>query len=239
MFSIPLFLQGATDSATGAASNTAAASGIIETTKEITLWEMIASGGWYIMVPMGIMSVIMIYISIERFLAINKAARGENSFMQKVKEYIHDGKLDAARNLCTTTDNPYARMVEKGISKIGKPLKDIEASIENVGKVEVSKLEKGVSLLATIAGAAPMIGFLGTVIGMIMTFNEMRVDGQVEIEALSGGIMMAMVTTVAGLVIGIISYVMYNMLVAKVGDVIAKMESTSLDFLDLLDEPGK
>jgi biopolymer transport protein ExbB len=130
-------------------------------------------------------------------------------------------------------------MVEKGISKIGKPLKDIEASIENVGKIEVAKLEKGVSLLATISGAAPMLGFLGTVIGMIITFNEMRIQGTVEIDALSGGIMMAMVTTVAGLVIGIFAYIMYNTLVAKVGDVIAKMESTTLEFLDMLDEPGK
>jgi biopolymer transport protein ExbB len=191
------------------------------------------------MIPMGIMSVMLIYIAIERFLAINKAARGENSFISKVREYVHEGKLDAARNLCNTTDNPYARMVEKGISKIGKPLKDIEASIENVGKIEVAKLEKGVSLLATISGAAPMLGFLGTVIGMIITFNEMRIQGTVEIDALSGGIMMAMVTTVAGLVIGIFAYIMYNTLVAKVGDVIAKMESTTLEFLDMLDEPGK
>ncbi|MFN3341767.1 MAG: MotA/TolQ/ExbB proton channel family protein [Flavobacteriales bacterium] len=237
MFNIPILAQ--TDLGEAASTAVSGATGIIETTKEITLWEMIQAGGWYIMVPMAIMSVLLIYISIERFLAINKAARGENSFMQKVKEYIHEGKIDAARNLCATTDNPYARMVEKGITKIGKPLKDIEASIENVGKVEVSKLEKGVSLLATIAGAAPMIGFLGTVIGMIMTFNEMRIDGQVEIQALSGGIMMAMVTTVAGLILGIFSYIMYNMLVAKVGDVISKMETTSLEFLDLLDEPGK
>lgn len=237
MFNIPILAQA--DLGEAASTAVSGATGIIETTKEITLWEMIQAGGWYIMVPMAIMSVLLIYISIERFLAINKAARGENSFMQKVKEYIHEGKIDAARNLCATTDNPYARMVEKGITKIGKPLKDIEASIENVGKVEVSKLEKGVSLLATIAGAAPMIGFLGTVIGMIMTFNEMRIDGQVEIQALSGGIMMAMVTTVAGLILGIFSYIMYNMLVAKVGDVISKMETTSLEFLDLLDEPGK
>jgi len=212
---------------------------LVEKTTEITLWEMIASGGWYIMIPMGIMSVMLIYIAIERFLAINKAARGENSFISKVREYVHEGKLDAARNLCNTTDNPYARMVEKGISKIGKPLKDIEASIENVGKIEVAKLEKGVSLLATISGAAPMLGFLGTVIGMIITFNEMRIQGTVEIDALSGGIMMAMVTTVAGLVVGIFAYIMYNTLVAKVGDVIAKMESTTLEFLDMLDEPGK
>lgn len=191
------------------------------------------------MIPMGILSILLVYIAIERFMAIQKAARGESSFMQKVREYIIDGKLDAARNLCATTDNPYARMVEKGITKIGKPLKDIEASIENVAKIEVYRLEKGVSVLAIIAGAAPMIGFLGTVIGMIITFNEMRTSAGVKIEALSGGIMMAMVTTVVGLILGIIAYVMYNTLVAKVQTVISKMETTSIEFLDLLDEPGK
>ena len=239
MFNIPLFAQVTEGPGPDAIPVENAASGIALVTKDITLWDMIASGGWYIMIPMGILSVVMIYISIERFIAIQKAARGENSFMTKVKEYIHDGKIDAARNLCATTDNPYARMVEKGISKIGRPLKDIETSIENVAKIEVFRLEKGVTLLATVAGAAPMIGFLGTVIGMIMTFNEMRTSGSVEIEALSGGIMMAMVTTVVGLIIGIIAYMMYNTLSAKIQNVISKMETTSLAFLDLLDEPGK
>ena len=159
--------------------------------------------------------------------------------MQKVRAFILEGKLDSARGLCASTNTPYARMIEKGISKIGKPLKDIEASIENVAKVEVYKLEKGVSLLATIAGAGPMIGFLGTVLGMIITFNEMRIQGKIEIEHLSGGIMMAMVTTVVGLIIGIFAYIMYNTLVAKMQTVISNMETTSLEFIDLLDEPGK
>lgn len=238
MIQIPLILQIAVDSAakTGQAATEA---GITPTTKEITLWEMIASGGWYIMIPMGLLSIMMIYISIERFIAIQKASRGEDSFMQKVKSFILEGKIDSARGLCASTNTPYARMIEKGISKIGKPLKDIEASIENVAKVEVYKLEKGVSLLATIAGAAPMIGFLGTVLGMVITFNEMRVLGKIEIENLSGGIMMAMVTTVVGLIIGIFAYIMYNTLVAKMQKVISNMETTSLEFIDLLDEPGK
>lgn len=238
MFNIPLFLQIIEDSVP-TMTNGDVTSGINVTTKDITLWNMIAAGGWYIMIPMGILSVLLVYIAIERFIAIQKASRGESSFMSQVKMYIHEGKIDAARNLCATTDNPYARMVEKGISKIGKPLKDIEASIENVAKIEVFRLEKGVSLLATIAGAAPMIGFLGTVLGMIFTFNDMRTSGTVEIEMLSGGIMMAMITTVVGLILGILAYVMYNTLSAKIQNVISKMETTAIDFLDLLDEPGK
>lgn len=212
--------------------------GIIEGSQEYTLWEMLASGGWYIMIPMGVLSIIMVYIGIERYLAITKAQRGETSFMTKVREYIHDGKLDAARNLCSTTDSPIARMIEKGISKIGKPMDDIKASIENIGKVEVYRLEKGVSILATIAGAAPMIGFLGTVIGMVQTFQSLRVNGM-DIGPLSEGMMMAMITTVVGLVIGIFAFMLYNMFVTKINNVIHKMESSSIEFLDLLDEPGK
>ncbi len=212
--------------------------GIVEGTQEYTLWEMLASGGWYIMIPMGILSIIMVYIGIERYLAITKAQRGETSFMTKVREYIHDGKLDAARNLCSTTDSPIARMIEKGISKIGKPMDDIKASIENIGKVEVYRLEKGVSILATIAGVAPMIGFLGTVIGMVQTFQSLRVNGM-DIGPLSEGMMMAMITTVVGLVIGIFAFMLYNMFVTKINNVIHKMESSSIEFLDLLDEPGK
>jgi biopolymer transport protein ExbB len=237
MIQIPLFAQ-VTESG-NAGGVTTAAKAAAAGTKDVTLWEMIASGGWYIMIPMAVLSILLVYIAIERFMAIQKAVRGESTFMKQVREYIVDGKLDAARNLCATTDNPYARMVEKGISKIGRPLKDIEASVENVAKIEIFRLEKGVSLLATIAGAAPMIGFLGTVIGMIITFNEMRVSPSIKIEALSGGIMMAMVTTVVGLIIGIIAYIMYNTLVSKVQTVISKMETTSIEFLDLLDEPGK
>lgn len=243
MFNLPLFLQETLEAVSEtpgiSEAGSAVETGIDVTTRDVTLWEMIASGGWYIMIPMGILSVLMIYISIERFLAIQKASKGEGTFMANVRSYIVEGKLDAARSICATTNTPYARMIEKGISKIGKPLKDIEASIENVGKIEVYKMEKGISVLATVAGAAPMIGFLGTVLGMIFTFNEMRTSGQVEIEQLSGGIMMAMVTTVVGLVLGIISYIMYNTLSAKISNVISKMETTALEFLDLLDEPGK
>jgi biopolymer transport protein ExbB len=210
---------------------------VIET---ISIWQLIVDGGWYIMGPLGIMSIIAFYIIIERSLAIRRALKEDKDFMNKIKDYIHEGKIDSARNLCAQSTSPVSRMLDKGISRIGKPLKDIEVSIENAGKLEVYQLEKGLTVLATISGAAPMIGFLGTVIGMIVTFHTMKISGAgVEISALSGGIMQAMVTTVAGLVIGIIAYVAYNTLVARVGKVIQNMEATTIAFMDVLDSPAK
>ena len=206
----------------------------------ISIWQLIVDGGWYIMGPMGIMSLMAFYIIIERSLAIRRALREEKDFMNKIKDYLHEGKIDSARNLCAQTSSPISRMLDKGISRIGKPLKDIEVSIENAGKLEIYQLEKGLSVLATIAGAAPMLGFLGTVIGMIVTFHTMKISGAgVEISALSGGIMQAMVTTVAGLVVGIIAYVAYNTLVARVTKVIQNMEATTIAFMDVLDSPAK
>ncbi len=206
---------------------------------KISILELIAGGGWYIMIPLGILSVIAIYIFIERFLAIRKVEKEDPNFMNQVKDFIANGKIDSAMSLCKDTLSPFARMIEKGILRIGKPLGDISAAVENVGKLEIYKLEKSLSTLATIAGAAPMIGFLGTVIGMINTFHEMYTAGNsVEIDQLSGGIMQAMVTTAAGLVIGIIAYVGYNVLVAKVEKVVYKMEATTIEFMDLLQEPA-
>jgi biopolymer transport protein ExbB len=210
---------------------------VIET---ISIWQLIVDGGWYIMGPMGIMSIMAFYIIIERSLAIRRALKEDKDFMSKIKDYIHEGKIDSARNLCAQSTSPISRMLDKGISRIGKPLKDIEVSIENAGKLEIYQLEKGLSVLATIAGAAPMLGFLGTVIGMIITFHTMKISGAgVEISALSGGIMQAMVTTVAGLVVGIIAYVAYNTLVARVTKVIQNMEATTIAFMDVLDSPAK
>lgn len=210
---------------------------VIET---ISIWQLIVDGGWYIMGPMGIMSIMAFYIIIERSLAIRRALKEDKDFMSKIKDYIHEGKIDSARNLCAQNTSPISRMLDKGISRIGKPLKDIEVSIENAGKLEIYQLEKGLSVLATIAGAAPMLGFLGTVIGMIITFHTMKISGAgVEISALSGGIMQAMVTTVAGLVVGIIAYVAYNTLVARVTKVIQNMEATTIAFMDVLDSPAK
>lgn len=223
------------------AATTAAASidGNLPAQETLSILQLFMDGGWYIMFPLVFLSIISIYIFIERYFAIQKASKSELNFMNNIKDFIHDGKIDAAKALCRSTDTPTAKMVEKGVSRIGKPLGDISAAIENVGKLEIYKLEKTLATLATVAGAAPMIGFLGTVIGMIFTFHEMKISGNgVEISQLSGGIMQAMVTTVAGLVVGIVAYIAYNLLVAKVEKVVYKLEVTSIEFMDLLQEPA-
>lgn len=210
------------------------------TEETISIWELLAGGGWYIMIPLAVLSVLAIYIFAERWMAISKAAKEDKDFMNRIKDYVSDGKLEAARSFCQSSNTPIGRMLDKGVARIGKPMDDVSASIENVGKLEVYKLEKGLALLATVAGAAPMIGFLGTVIGMITTFHAMKISGSgVEISELSGGIMQAMVTTVTGLIIGIIAYIAYNTLVVKVDKVIHRMEARSIEFIDLLEEPGK
>jgi len=164
----------------------------------------------------------------------------EAPFMAQIRSYVTTGDLNGAKSLCSKTDSPVARMIEKGIMRIGKPLDDISASIENAGKLEIYKLERNLSSLATIAGAAPMIGFLGTVTGMVITFREMAYSGNgVEIGAMAGGIMQAMVTTVGGLIVGIVAYIAFNYMVARVEKVIHRMEASTIDFLDLLQEPGK
>lgn len=237
---IPLFTQIEQTAREVLEQQAAAATPTEPVMETISIWQLIVDGGWYIMGPMGIMSLMAFYIIIERSLAIRRALKEEKDFMSKIRDYIHEGKIDSARNLCAQTSSPISRMLDKGISRIGKPLKDIEVSIENAGKLEVYQLEKGLSLLATIAGAAPMLGFLGTVIGMIVTFHTMKISGAgVEISALSGGIMQAMVTTVAGLVVGIIAYVAYNTLVARVTKVVQNMEATTIAFMDVLDSPAK
>ena len=206
----------------------------------LSVWELIKMGGWYIMGPLGLMSLIAVYIIIERSMAIRRALRDEKDFMAKIRDYIHEGKIDSARNLCQTSNTPVARMLEKGINRIGKPLKDIEVSIENQGKLEVYQLESGLPIIATVSGAAPMIGFLGTVIGMVVTFHTMEVSGAgVELSKLSGGMMQAMITTVAGLIIGIPAYVGYNLLTARINKVVQKMEQRTIEFMEVLDSPAK
>ena len=230
-----LLLQGTINAANEAAEN------ISEESKEVTvsILDLLMEGGWYIMIPLALLSIIAIYIFFERTFAITKALKEEKDFMNKIKDYIHDGKLDSAKNLCSTSHTPIARMLGKGIARIGKPLKDISASIENVGKLEIYSLEKNLSLLATIAGVAPMIGFLGTVSGMVQVFVQMEVAGSVEVQDISAGTKQAMVTTIVGLIVGIIAYMAYNYLVGKVSKVIHKMEASSIEFIDILEEPGK
>jgi len=235
-----MFLPQLNDLSEGGEQSIQQIDAIIQTEETLSIMELIIGAGWYIMVPLGILGFIAIYITIERYLAIKKANKIDRDFMDRIRDYITEGKMDAAKDYCANQKTPMARMLEKGISKIGRSMKEISVSIENVGKLEIFKLEKGLSTLATISGAAPMIGFLGTVIGMIVTFHAMKISGQgIEIADLSGGIMQAMVTTVAGLIIGIIAYIAYNYLVSKVDKVINKMEAVSVDFLDLLDEPVK
>lgn len=195
-------------------------------------------GGW-IMIPILLLSVIAVYIFFDRYFAIKRAGRVDVSLMEKVKAYIMTGKIDAAIALCRSNSNPAARMIEKGISRIGRPLADVNAAIENVGNLEISKLEKGLPMLASVAGGAPMIGFLGTVMGMIQAFYDMSNAGNnIDVTLLSTGIYQAMVTTVAGLIVGIIAYFAYNILVSNVEKVVFTMEATTSDFMDLLNEPA-
>ncbi len=205
----------------------------------LSILELLVGGGWYIMGPLGILSVLAVYIFIERFRAIQTAEKADPNFVNQIKDLVYEGKVDAAKDLCKKHNSVYSRMVEKGVMRIGKPLQDITTAIENVAKLEVYRLEQSLSTMATIAGAAPMIGFLGTVIGMISTFHAMYTSGNsVELDQLSGGIMQAMVTTAAGLVIGIIAYVGYNLLVSKLDKVTYKMEQVTIEFTDMLQEPA-
>jgi biopolymer transport protein ExbB len=198
----------------------------------------LAIQGGFMMIPIAICWVIAIYLFIERILTINKANMDPGIFMGRVKELVLRGDINGARLLCSQNDSPVGRMIEKGISRIGSPLKTIEASIENLAKIEVFKLEKNLPTIATIAGAAPMMGFLGTVIGMIEAFIAIsQEEGSVSPKLLSSGIYTAMITTVAGLVVGIMAYLAYNYLVTRVAKVIHKMEYTSIEFIDLLQEP--
>ena len=203
-----------------------------------SLIEMALKGGW-IMIPLLLLSILAIYIFGERWWAIRKASQIDENFMRNIHDYIHEGKIKAAINLCQSQETPIARLIEKGIERIGRPLNDIQTAVENMGNVEVARLEKGLPMLATIAGGAPMIGFLGTVIGMIQAFYNMSQAGSnVDITLLSGGIYTAMVTTVAGLIVGIIAYFGYNYLVARIDNIVYKMESNTIEFMDLLHEPA-
>lgn len=204
----------------------------------MSYWELAMKGGW-VMVPIILLSVIAVYIFFERFFAIKKAAQIDTNFMNRIRDYIHDGKVDNARTLCQSYDNPTARMIEKGVQRIGRPLADINGAIENTGKLEIYKLEKGLPTLATVAGGAPMIGFLGTVMGMIRAFYDMSMAGNnVDVGLLSNGIYTALITTVAGLIVGIVAYFAYNTLVARVEKVVNKLEANTTEFIDLLNEPA-
>jgi biopolymer transport protein ExbB len=208
-------------------------------TADLSLFDLALKGGW-VMLPIALISIVAVYIFVERYFAINNASKIDTNFMNRIKDYIHDGKLESAQALCHSTTNPLAKMIEKGISRIGRPLNDVSAAIENIGKLEIHKLERGLALLATCSGAAPMLGFLGTVIGMVQSFyNIARSGSNIDVAILSDGIYTALITTVFGLIVGIISYVAYNILISRVEMVIFKLEGNTTEFMDLLNEPVK
>jgi biopolymer transport protein ExbB len=207
----------------------------------LSIWSLLTSGGiggQVIILVLFILLFMALFLYFERIMAINKASKIDSSFMNNIKMNISSGKIDNAKRICAQTDSPVARLIEKGISRIGKPLEDINTAIENAGTLELYKLEKNTSMLATISGAGPMIGFLGTVVGMILAFHKMASGGgQIEVGALAEGIYTAMTTTVVGLIVGIIAYIGYNHLVVKTNKVVNQMEANAVDFLDLLNEP--
>ncbi len=206
---------------------------------EMNLWDMAVKGGW-IMIVLAALSVLCFYILFERNYVIRKAGKEDPTFMDRIKDYIQSGEIKAAVAYCRAVDTPSARMIEKGISRLGRPANDVQAAIENVGNFEVAKLEKGLTIMATIAGGAPMIGFLGTVTGMVKAFFEMANAGNnIDITLLSGGIYEAMITTVGGLIVGIIAMFAYNYLVTLVDGVVNKMEGKTMAFMDLLEEPSQ
>ncbi len=208
-----------------------------EATKEnIGLLDLLLKGG-YMMIPLYLLFVLAIFIFIQKLITLNKAAKTPSHLMDQVKVLVQSGQIDKAKMLCAGENTPVANMIAKGIERIGSPLKNIEVSIENVGKIEIYKLEKNLGLLATVSGAAPMIGFLGTVTGMIQAFISIaQEEGNVSPKLLSSGIYEAMITTAAGLVVGIIAYLGYNYLVTQVSKLVHNMEYTSIEFIDLLQD---
>ncbi|HQI43986.1 MAG TPA: MotA/TolQ/ExbB proton channel family protein [Dysgonamonadaceae bacterium] len=204
----------------------------------INAFDLALKGGW-LMIILLILLLLSVYVLIERLLVLRDAGKEDDSFMNRIKDYIHEGKIDSAQALCKKTDTPSARMVEKGISRLGRPMSDITQAIENVGNIEISKLEKGLPLLATTAAGAPMIGFLGTVTGMVKAFMSMANAGaNVDVTHLSTGIYEALITTVGGLIVGIIALFAYNYLTTQIKGIVNKMEMRLMEFMDILNEPA-
>ncbi len=206
--------------------------------ESLSLWDLCLSGGW-IMIVLAVLLLAGVYITIERAIIVAKASRQDETFMKRIRDYIHDGEIDAAKELCRNSDTPYGRLIGKGISRIGRPMNDVLVTIENTGNMEIASLSKGLPWLATIAGAAPMLGFLGTVIGMVESFYAIAASGNsAQIGDFAGGIYTALVTTVAGLIVGIVAMFAYNYLVARVNKVMNMLEARTMDFMDLLNEPA-
>lgn len=225
---------------TGApAAATQAAATAQPAVQELSLWDLCLQGGW-LMLPLAVLSLICIYVFVERAIVVQKASRLDDSFMKRIRDYIHEGEIESAYNLCRKTDSPYSRLIAKGISRIGRPVNDIMAAIENNGNIEVANLSKGLPWLATTAAGAPMLGFLGTVIGMVQAFYSIASQGNTaNISTFSDGIYTALVTTVAGLIVGVVALFAYNYLIARINSVMTRMEASTMEFMDLLNEPAQ
>jgi biopolymer transport protein ExbB len=223
----------------GAATTTPSATG----STSVKFWDIISmsnqNGGWIINLILVLMLGFTVFVFVERFLAMQKASKNQDNFLAQIKAFMIAGNIDAARALCVATDSPSARMLEKGIARLGKSMDNISATIENTGKLEVLRLEQRLSSLATSAGAAPMIGFLGTVIGMVIVFVDLQNAAALELKIIAPGIMTAMITTVEGLIVGIIAFVGYNYLCARVGKVVYQMENDAFEFMDIINAPSK
>lgn len=226
-------LQPLTDTAANAVSALQA-----NTQEELSLFQLLTLGGW-VMIPLGILALLGLVIFFERYLTLRKASQNESQLTMQVRSSIKTGNLDSAIAICKSSNTPLGRMLQKGLLRIGRPIKDIEGAIENVGKLEVSKLEKNIGILGVIAGIAPMLGFVGTIIGVIAIFHDVSVKGVIEIGTISGGLYIKMVSSATGLIIGIIAYILYHILNAMVDRVVLKMETDAIEFIDLLEEPGR
>lgn len=226
-------LQPLTDTATNAVSALQASPN-----QELSLFELLTKGGW-VMIPLAILALLGLVIFFERYLTIRKANKDESQLTMQVRSSIKTGNLDSAIAICKSSNTPLGRMLQKGLLRIGRPIKDIEGAIENIGRLEVSKLEKNLNILGVIAGIAPMLGFVGTIIGVITIFHDVSVKGVIEIGTISGGLYVKMISSATGLIIGIIAYILYNVLTAMVDKVVLKMETDSIEFIDLLEEPGR
>lgn len=206
--------------------------------QELSLFELLTKGGW-VMIPLAILALLGLIIFFERYFTIRKANKDESQLTMQVRSSIKTGNLDSAVAICKSSNTPLGRMLQKGLLRIGRPIKDIEGAIENVGKLEVSKLEKNISILGVIAGIAPMLGFVGTIIGVITIFHDVSVKGVIEIGTISGGLYIKMISSATGLIIGIVAYILYHILNGMVDRVVLKMETDSIEFIDLLEEPGR
>ncbi|MBI2729798.1 MAG: MotA/TolQ/ExbB proton channel family protein [Sphingobacteriales bacterium] len=206
------------------------------TGKELSMLELLMKGGW-IMLPLLVLSLIAVYVFVERWMAINKASQIDENFMNIIRDHIVSGNVTAARSLAKNTNNPVARIIDKGLQRIGKPIEAIEKSMENVGKLEVYKLEKNTGALSVISGIAPMFGFLGTIVGMVQLFMKINITNEYNLAIISGGIYTKMVTSAVGLIIGLMAYVAYNFLNSQINKTVNKMESASAEFIDVLYQP--